>query len=140
MQHYIYKITEFDNYDGDSFDLTLDMGFDIQIHKKTRLNGIDTPELRGGTVDSKEAGKLAKIAAREWIITAMQEGKAYFSSEGYTGKFGRPLGDIVDAAGNSLRTYLLEKRLGVPYEGQAKSKIQAEHDSNIAYLKEKELI
>ena len=136
MQHYIYKITEFSNYDGDSFDLTLDMGFDLITHKKTRINGVDTPELRGGTVESKAAGQLAKHEALGFVALAMQEGNAYFSSEGYTGKFGRPLGDIVDAAGNSLREYLIKNHLGVPYEGQAKSKVADLHAANLAILKE----
>ena len=140
MQHYIYKITAFSNYDGDSFDLTLDLGFDLIVHKKTRIMGVDTPELRGGTVESKAAGQLAKHEATAFVSNAMIEGNAYFSSEGYTGKFGRPLGDIVDAAGNSLRKYLIDNHLGVPYEGQAKREIQSLHDVNLAILKEEDRI
>ena len=136
MQKYVYRITEFSNYDGDSFDLTLDLGFDLITHKKTRLMGIDTPELRGGTGKSKAAGYLAKLMAQTWITEAMDGGAAYFSSEGYSGKYGRPLGDILNGAGDSLREYLLEKRLGVPYEGQAKRLIQEQHDANIKYLEE----
>ena len=133
---YTFKILEFSNYDGDSFDLTLDLGFDLIIHRKVRINGIDTPELRGGTEDSKAAGRLAKRLATEWVQLAIEKGGAYFESQCYTGKFGRPLGDIINTDGYSLSNYLEYNRYAVPYEGQAKKDIQYMHDSNIKYLKE----
>ena len=46
--NYRYRIRDFENYDGDSFDLSLDLGFEIVVHKGCRLMGVDTPELRGG--------------------------------------------------------------------------------------------
>ena len=136
MQHYTFRILHFSNYDGDSFDLTLDLGFSLTTHKKVRILGVDTPELRGGTDDSKAAGRLARLRASEWVDDAMSRGNAYFSSQGYAGKFGRPLGDIVDEDGSSLVEFLLSQRLAVPYEaGQAKAKVQELHDANIEYLK-----
>ena len=135
MQHYTFRILHFSNYDGDSFDLTLDLGFSLTTHKKVRILGVDTPELRGGTDDSKAAGRLAKLRASEWVDDAMSRGNAYFSSQGYAGKFGRPLGDIVDEDGSSLVEFLLRQRLAVPYDGQAKAKVQELHDANIEYLK-----
>ena len=131
---YRFKILEFSNYDGDSFDLTMDLGFDIVTHKKCRINGVDTPELRGGTDLEKAAGRLARDEARAWCMQAMGKDKIYFVSEGYKGKFGRPLGDIQDAEGNSMRQYLLDKHLGVPYEGQAKSEVDHLHAINLQHL------
>ena len=127
MQKYIYKITDFSNYDGDSFDLTLDLGFNLITHKKTRIDGIDTPELRGGTDQSKALAKHAKMMAAEWVKKAMDQGGAYFSSEGYKGKFGRPLGDIVNSNAGSLRNYLINTKLAVSYHGQAKSEVAGAH-------------
>lgn len=137
---YIYPIEAFSNYDGDSFDLTLDLGFALVAHHKCRIYGIDTPELRGGTADSKAAGYLARDKAREWVHAAMDRGGAYFCSENYAGKFGRPLGDIVDMQGRSLRRYLIANGYGVEYHGQAKAEIAAKHDENIAALKKEGLI
>ena len=134
---YVYRIKEFYNYDGDSFNFTLDLGFDLISHVKTRLHNIDTPELRGGTDDSKAAGRLARDVARVFVTEAMesQEGAA-FVSKNYSGKFGRPLGDVMNLeTGISLIKYLLIRRLGVAYEGQAKSEVQEQHDANIAFLK-----
>ena len=133
MQKYIYKIIDFSNYDGDSFDLTLDLGFNLITHKKTRIDGIDTPELRGGTDQSKALAKYAKMVASQWVKHTMEQGGAYFSSEGYKGKFGRPLGDIVNSKAGSLRNYLIKMKLAVPYHGQAKSSIATEHEELIEH-------
>ena len=132
---YEYKILESSNYDGDSFDLTIDLGFDIAIHRKCRIYGIDTPELRGGDDRSKAAGRLAKEVARKFVAEAMERGGAVFLSTNYSGKFGRPLGDIqrrID--GVTLTQHLLEQHLAVPYKGEAKSKVAEAHARNIAIL------
>ena len=129
-----YKVTDFDNYDGDSFNLTIDLGFDLIYHIKARLEGIDTPEIRGGTPTSKAAAKLAKDYVKEFALSAMETGELYFVSETYRGKFGRPLGDLENSEGISLREDLISKHMGVPYEGQAKSLVQEFHDKNYEVL------
>ena len=146
---YRYKVLDWSAYDGDSFELTLDLGFGMSLHKKCRIYGIDTPELRGGTVKSKAAGYLARDKAREFVDFGMadSECEVVFESTGYAGKFGRPLGNIVltrkdgdTVVTSNLVDFLLTARLGVRYHGQAKSDIQAEHDANIAWLGEQGLI
>ena len=128
MNNYYYKITEFSNYDGDSFDLTLDLGFELVTHKKVRINGVDTPELRGGTDQSKALAKHAKMIAAQWVKHGLEQGGVFFASQNYKGKFGRPLGDIVSHQGMSLRIYLLQQKLAVPYHGQAKALVAKEHE------------
>lgn len=133
---YKFKILNFDNYDGDSFDLTLDLGFDLVAYHKCRIEGIDTPELRGGTDDSKAAGRLARDVARDFVNEALSNGGALFQSETYRGKFGRPLGDIIRKRdGQSMREYLIGEHLGVRYHGQAKSDVADAHERNLQYLK-----
>ena len=134
---YRFKIVGFENYDGDSFDLTLDLGFDLILHRKCRINGVDTPELRGGTDEQKAAGRLARDKARLFVAEAMVDGGAEFVSQNYSGKFGRPLGDIVrQSDGVGLVSYLIGSNYGVPYFGQAKSKVAGAHAANLAALKE----
>lgn len=128
---YRFPIVAFANYDGDSIDLTLDVGFGLRIHRKCRLNGVDTPELRGGTDASRAAARLAKDYTATFCATA----GAVFVSETYTGKFGRPLGDV-RVGSRSLCGELLARRLAVPYAGQAKADIADQHEANIAYLKD----
>ena len=137
MSEYRFKILEFSNYDGDSFDLTLDLGFNLITHKKCRINGVDTPELRGGTDEQKKAGIVARDVARQWVIEAQAGGTAYFTSEGYKGKFGRPLGDIVSESGDSMRDFLIRMHYGVPYHGQAKREVADLHEINLQILKDR---
>ena len=132
---YRYKIIEFSNYDGDSFNLSLDLGFSMSLYRKCRLYGVDTPELRGGTVLSKAAGRLARDEATQWTQDAMLDGGAAFLSENYSGKFGRPLGDIIRLSdGGSLREFLIDSSLGVEYHGQAKADVASEHKANLDRL------
>ena len=135
-----YKVTDFDNYDGDSFNLTIDLGFDLVYHIKARLEGVDTPEIRGGTATSKAAAQVAKDHVRSFAEAAMEAGELYFVSETYRGKFGRPLGDLQNGEGMSLREDLIDKNMGVPYEGQAKALVQALHVKNYKALIEQGLI
>ena len=137
MSEYKFKIVEFSNYDGDSFDLTLDLGFNLVTHQKCRINGVDTPELRGGTDEQKAAGRIAKEVATKWVRDAMDIGGAYFVSEGYKGKFGRPLGDIENINGGSMRASLISMSYGVPYHGQAKREVADLHAINLQVLKDR---
>lgn len=141
VKTYRFGIIEFDNYDGDSFNLMLDLGFEIPHPRAVRLNGVDTPELRGGNATSKTFAKLARDKAHQFIANAIADCGAEFVSELYRGKYGRPLGDIVALGENllpakSLRDYLLENRLGVPYEGGSKAHLAPLHQANFEHLME----
>ena len=69
----------------------LDLGFELVLHQKWLFEGIDTPELRGGTTLTKAAARLARDVAREWVQEAMEDGGAVFVSETYRGSTGDPL-------------------------------------------------
>lgn len=43
--------------DGDTFDVTIDLGFDLSMKARVRLHGVDTPEKFGKT---KEGGMAVK--------------------------------------------------------------------------------
>ena len=79
--------------DGDTMDVTLDLGFDISYNNRIRLHGIDTPESRTRDLEEKERGLAAKDRVKELcpvgsavIIKTTKEGR---------GKFGRILGEIL---------------------------------------------
>lgn len=143
---YTYLVESFSNYDGDSMNIivsrTWDFGFEETVKKTSPINvrnyGVDTPELRGGTVDSKAAARLAKDFVHDWLQQAYDEDALYFVSHEYKkGKFGRALGDFYNSKTEQyLNQTLILERLAVEYHGQSKSSIQAAHKANIAYLKE----
>lgn len=44
---YTYKATVTSVYDGDTFNATVDLGFNISINETFRLFGLNAPEVRG---------------------------------------------------------------------------------------------
>lgn len=54
---YEYKAVITNVVDGDTFDMDIDLGFNIHIHERVRLLDIDTPEKFG---EEKELGLLVK--------------------------------------------------------------------------------
>ena len=118
------------NYDGDTFKLRLDLGFDISRLVTVRVAGVDTPELRGGTVESKAAGKLARDEARRFVLKGADV--CYLSQE-WRGKYGRALGDI-SSDGESLVEWLIAEGLGVRYTGGNRGELKAAHAANLQAL------
>ena len=54
--------------DGDTVDVTLDLGFDVKLHKqRCRLAGIDTPESRTRDLAEKKLGLAAKKRLEELL-------------------------------------------------------------------------
>lgn len=124
-----FRVLTFDNYDGDSFNLELDLGFNLRVYKKCRLYGADTCELR----DKRPAYRLlaykARDMARQWVLGADE---VIFHSERYTGKYGRPLGDLI-LDGESLRQRMLDNRLAVEYDGGNKAALEDAHAANVMW-------
>lgn len=90
---YTYRVHSVDRVvDGDTVDFTIDLGFGVFTKQRIRLAGIDTPELRGGTVESKELAKKAKARVEEFLSS----GEVFVKTEkDRTGKYGRYLGYII---------------------------------------------
>lgn len=95
-----------------------------------RLDGVDTPEMRGGTDATKAAAKLARDEALRFCAEA---GELIYRPTVWRGKYGRPIGDLL-ADGASLAAWLIEHRLGVPYDGGSRAEKAAMHEANAAHL------
>lgn len=103
--------------DGDTLDLTIDLGFRIHATHRVRILGIDTPELRSSDPDERERAKAAKQAAEAWIVNALDLVTANGSYKGgryllvrteKADSFGRYLAHIRNSNGESLGEHLLE--------------------------------
>ena len=116
--------------DGDTIDVTLDMGFDILYQQRVRLFGIDTPESRTRDKVEKKYGLLSKKFLQEQLKNAKKVSiKTYKGDE--TGKFGRILGDVfID--GKSVNSLMCQKGHAVEYYGQSKDDVE---DVEAAHLK-----
>ena len=91
---YQYKISKIRRVlDGDTVDVTIDLGFNIHLNHRVRLVNIDAPSVRTLNEEVKKYGLRAKEKLEEYlnsgdsIIVATQK-----PSE--TEKYGRVLGEI----------------------------------------------
>ena len=92
---YEYKIHEVDRVvDGDTIDVTIDLGFDILFKTRVRLYGINAPESRTRDLEEKERGLAAKQRLSELLDEAEWEEKPLILQTKEKGKFGRYLGII----------------------------------------------
>lgn len=62
---YEYKAVITNVVDGDTFDMDIDLGFNIHIHERVRLLDVDTPEKFG---KEKELGLIVKQYATDMFL------------------------------------------------------------------------
>ena len=108
--------------DGDTIDVTLDLGFSCFLHKqRVRLAGIDTPESRTRNLEEKALGLASKARLKE--LLKGQKVKIETSKEG-KGKFGRILADVIvcnkDGTEINCNKQLIEEGHARPYFGGKK--------------------
>lgn len=105
-------------YDGDTFRANIE-GFPPIIGKRMgiRLNGIDTPEIKGSCQKEKNLARLAK----QFSVQALRAAKVIELRNMKRGKYFRIVADVyVD--GKNLSTSLINKSLAVEYHGGKKIK------------------
>ena len=115
--------------DGDTVDVWIDLGFDVRIHERVRLAGIDTPESRTRNAREKIFGKRATARVQQ-LLPVGQKFRAIAKSYDSTGKYGRAMLDFELKDGQMLCQVLVDEHLAVPYYGQNKDDIRAEHEAN----------
>jgi len=115
-KHYWFVVLDYRVVDGDTLDLTLDLGMDISIKERVRLWGIDAPETRTKNLEEKEKGLAAKVFLETALDNAKEKGyNITFHSKVYArGKYGRLLGDIY-VHGENLNVTMLSEGIVEPY-------------------------
>ena len=107
--------------DGDTIDVTVDLGFDIPQSARVRMMGIDTPESRTRNLEEKALGLASKARLKE--LLKGKKVKIETSKEG-KGKFGRILADVItiDKEGNEINcnNQLIQEGHARPYFGGSK--------------------
>jgi micrococcal nuclease len=109
-------------YDGDTITIAtyLAIGDDrasspVCYKFQVRLNGIDTPEIKGATAKEKELAKVARDALSDKIM-----GKVVELRNVSLEKYGRLLADVYHE-GVCMNTMMLEGGYAVKYEGGTKN-------------------
>ena len=112
--------------DGDTIDVTLDLGFSLTKKERVRIAGVDTPEKR--TRDKEE--KALGIDATNWMKEKLTETikgdeELVIRTElvGGVGKYGRLLGWIYTGDGTiSLNEQMITQGYAWSYDGGTKQK------------------
>ena len=106
--------------DGDTIDLSIDLGFDIWYNSRVRFLGIDTPESRTRDLEEKARG----LAAKDRVLELCPVGGDVMlrTSKDGKGKFGRILGEIfMPGVVQSINQLLIEEGHAVEYFGGSKT-------------------
>ena len=108
-------------YDGDSLRADIDLCFGINLQNQAiRINGIDTPEMRGKGVTKQE--KVLAKAARDRVKELIK--KAFWLESldgGKKDKYGRILGNIYTLNGLDVAKTLIDEGHAVAYDGGTKT-------------------
>ena len=118
---YTYFVKSIDRVvDGDTIDISIDLGFDLTKKERVRLAGIDTPEKR--TKDQKE--KEMGYQATEFLEMHLMEATKLTVRTEKDGKFGRMLGWLykTDKDTMSINQIMIDKGYAWSYDGGTKEK------------------
>ena len=120
---YTYRVKSVNRIvDGDTIDVTIDLGFSIHIDQRVRVAGIDSPEKRTRDAEEKALG----IDATEWMtkrINGASELIIKTAVEGSMGKYGRVLGWVfVGDEDVSLNEQMINEGFAWKYDGGTKEK------------------
>ena len=124
---YNFRVTKIDKVlDGDTIDVTIDLGFDLYKKERVRIAGVDTPEKRTRDLEEKALG----IDATNWLkekltetIKGDEELLIRTELKGGVGKYGRLLGWLyIGDATISLNELMIEEGYAWEYDGGTKQK------------------
>jgi micrococcal nuclease len=131
---YNFRVIEIDRVvDGDTIDVTIDLGFDLYKKERVRVAGVDTPEKRTRNLEEKELG----IDATYWLQKKLEgavdgDDDLIIRTElvGGVGKYGRLLGWLyIGDSDVSLNEQMITEGYAHPYDGGTK-------DMNLEALRE----
>ena len=116
---YTYFVKSIDRIvDGDTIDISIDLGFDLTKKERVRLAGIDTPEKRTKNQKEKEMG----YQATEFLEMHLMEATKLTVRTEKDGKFGRMLGWLykTDKETMSINQIMIDKGYAWAYDGGTK--------------------
>ena len=112
--------------DGDTIDVTIDLGFDLLKKERVRIAGVDTPEKRTRDLEEKALG----IDATNWLkkkledtIAGDEELTIRTELKGGVGKYGRLLGWLyIGEDAVSINEVMITEGYAWAYDGGTKQK------------------
>ena len=123
---YNFRVIKIDKVlDGDTIDVTIDLGFELYKKERVRIAGVDTPEKRTRNLEEKALG----LDATNWLKDKLEgaisgDDDLVIRTElvGGTGKYGRLLGWCYIGDGTvSLNEQMIEEGYAHAYDGGTKN-------------------
>ena len=124
---YNFRVTEINRVvDGDTIDVTIDLGFDLYKKERVRVAGVDTPEKRTRDLEEKALG----LDATNWMKKKLEDAidgddelTIRTELKGGMGKYGRLLGWLyVGDDDVSLNEKMIDEGYAWGYDGGTKKK------------------
>ena len=124
---YNFRVVKIDKVvDGDTIDVTIDLGFDLYKKERVRIAGVDTPEKRTRDLEEKALGLDATYWMKKQLedtIAGDEELIIRTELKGGTGKYGRLLGWLyVGENAISLNEQMITEGYAWSYDGGTKQK------------------
>ena len=124
---YTFRVVEINRVvDGDTIDVTFDLGFDLYKKERIRVAGVDTPEKRTRNLEEKELGYDATNWLKdklEGAINGDDDLVIRTELDGGVGKYGRLLGWLyIGESELSLNEQMIEEGYAWAYDGGTKQK------------------
>ena len=124
---YNFRVTEINRVvDGDTIDVTIDLGFDLYKKERVRIAGVDTPEKRTRDLEEKALGLDATAWMKKHLeetIKGDDELTIRTELKGGMGKYGRLLGWLyVGESDVSLNEQMITEGYAWEYDGGTKKK------------------
>jgi endonuclease YncB( thermonuclease family) len=124
---YNFRVVKIDKVvDGDTIDVTIDLGFDLYKKERVRIAGVDTPEKRTRDLEEKALGLDATYWMKKQLedtIAGDEELIIRTELKGGTGKYGRLLGWLyVGDDPVSLNEQMITEGYAWSYDGGTKQK------------------
>ena len=112
--------------DGETIDVTIDLGFDLYKKERVRIAGVDTPEKRTRDLEEKALGLDATAWMKDKLtetIKGDEELSIRTELKGGVGKYGRLLGWLyIGDAEVSLNEQMITEGYAWEYDGGTKQK------------------
>ena len=124
---YNFRVVSIDKVvDGDTIDVTIDLGFDLFKKERVRVAGIDTPEKRTRNLEEKALGLDATAWIKDHLEGAIDGDDDLIirtELDGGVGKYGRLLGWLyIGDATVSLNEKMIDEGYAWAYDGGTKNK------------------
>ena len=124
---YNFRVISIDKVvDGDTIDVTIDLGFDLYKKERVRVAGVDTPEKRTRNLEEKALGLDATAWIKDHLEGAIDGDEDLIirtELDGGVGKYGRLLGWLyIGDATVSLNEKMIDEGYAWAYDGGTKNK------------------